>query len=204
MQAQRAKTQLSANAGFPKKLMRLLDDSSSEDSNIISWNQNGKYFCIRDARALTSLLPQYFNEQMSFPKFLRKLGHWGFSEIKTSNNLSACPSFYHKHFQRNNHDLSAQITRIQAPMPRIHNAKTVAQHQNQHQRRMRKTRTRKVPFRLTSCANGAYNPYAHMVDLHRNLRMLYGDDDDCQDDDSSESGSTQETPPSSIPPRDFS
>eukprot|EP01083_Nonionella_stella_P273626 928314_1 len=204
MQAERAKTQSFANARFPKILMRLLHDSSSEDEHIISWDQNGKYFCIRDARALTTtLLPQYFNEQMTFSKFLRKLKCWGFSERRTPNH-SAFPSlFYHKNFQRNNHDLCAQITRIQVPMPRMHYAKSVvAQQQIHHQRRMQKTTT-KVPFRLTSSANGRYNPYAHIADLHRNLRMLYGDDDDCQDDDSSESGITQETTPSMPPNKEI-
>ena len=55
--------------------MRLLDNSnSSEDENNISWAQNGKYFYVRDTRALaTKILPQYFNEQMSFLKFRQKV-----------------------------------------------------------------------------------------------------------------------------------
>ena len=90
-----------------------------------------------------------------------------------------------QHFQRNNHDLCAQITHTHSGMSRKLYAKNEVQ---QNLNRRRRTRT-KVPFRLTSSANVGYNPYAHIADLHRNLRMLYGDDDDddCKDDDSSKS-----------------
>jgi HSF-type DNA-binding len=101
---------------FIKKTYKILNEGKFQ--NIISWNDDGNSFIIKDLESFTnSVLPSYFKHK-NFASFVRQLNMYDFHKLK-ENSLE----FVHPLFQRNNISLLKEIHRknIENPSSKSNN-----------------------------------------------------------------------------------
>lgn len=89
---------------FPQKLMAVLE--TDQLSDVITWLPHGKGFIILQKKKFASdIMPLYFKHS-KFTSFTRKLNRWGFTRVPRGPETGA---YYHKYFQKGNHDLCMQM-----------------------------------------------------------------------------------------------
>mmetsp|Transcript_16795 Transcript_16795/g.14697 ORF Transcript_16795/g.14697 Transcript_16795/m.14697 type:complete len:124 (-) Transcript_16795:1329-1700(-) len=82
--------------------------SNPEYQNVISWNEDGDGFIIKDARRLEdTILPAFFKHK-NFHSFVRQLNNYDFHKIKQDDNSS---EFKHDQFRRDQEHLLKEIAR---------------------------------------------------------------------------------------------
>lgn len=85
-------TLYSVGARFPIQLMKLLNCGKHDD--IISWTPDNRCFIVYNPHQLVrEVLPLYFEKNLKYSSFTRKLHRWGF--LKISSN-----TFFHGRFRR--------------------------------------------------------------------------------------------------------
>jgi hypothetical protein len=105
---------------FPEKLYNLLEHTTQENlENIISWEEDGRTFCIHDIDAFVDdLLPKFFPNQSRFRSFERQLNLWGFGRLPDKKGQDRAYSksgqprrFVHPYFQRGDRSKCKQVVR---------------------------------------------------------------------------------------------
>jgi len=96
---------------FIKKLMEILSDITN--SHLISWNQNGKSFIVKDTKAFSEeVLPKYF-KSCNFNSFVRQLNMYNFHKVRNTTSAGDNESceFENEYFIRNKPQLLCNIKR---------------------------------------------------------------------------------------------
>eukprot|EP01083_Nonionella_stella_P112191 329705_1 len=92
-------------AVFPRRLFEILN---AEDPAIVSWNADGKSFCIhQNADFSNKVLPRYFRHS-KLTSFQRQLNLYGFQRIHVGPLEGA---YHHPKFQRDNFSLISGMKR---------------------------------------------------------------------------------------------
>jgi len=103
---------------FPYKLHQMLEETDEKGdscTSIVSWLPDGLHFKVHDSNAfMGQIVPQYF-KQKSYKSFLRQLHIYGFKRILKGHLQGA---FHHPKFIKGNRQLTHDIDRIKAPVPR--------------------------------------------------------------------------------------
>ncbi|GFH47077.1 hypothetical protein CTEN210_03552 [Chaetoceros tenuissimus] len=107
---------------FPQRLFDLLQDidvRKPEQSSILSWHPNGKYFQVHNRNAFERVIQKKYFNQSKYASFRRQLNLWGFERInpyhttpteEDEQDFSSC--YFHPLFQRHDMRLCCTMARV--------------------------------------------------------------------------------------------
>lgn len=104
------------NEPFPEKLYRVLMDMEEEASDIASFSNHGRAFCIHKPDVFVKeILPKYF-KMSKWGSFARQLNLYGFSRVQAGPDAGG---FYHELFLKGHPHLCEYMRRVGIPSGKI-------------------------------------------------------------------------------------